>query len=35
MKKEEIIKQIRTKKSFLCIGLDTDILKIRTNLFKI
>jgi len=28
MKKEEIIKQIRTKKSFLCVGLDTDISKI-------
>ena len=34
MKKEEIIKQIRTKKSFLCIGLDTDILKIPTFLLS-
>ena len=34
MKKEEIIKQIRTKKSFLCVGLDTDISKIPTFLLS-
>ncbi len=32
MNKKDIINQIRTKKSFLCIGLDTDINKIPQHL---
>ncbi|OFX68670.1 MAG: orotidine 5'-phosphate decarboxylase [Bacteroidetes bacterium GWE2_29_8] len=32
MKKEDIIKQINIKKTFLCVGLDTDIEKIPTFL---
>lgn len=32
MTKEELFKQIQQKKSFLCIGLDTDIHKIPTHL---
>ena len=28
MNKEDLIKQIKEKKSFLCVGLDTDINKI-------
>lgn len=28
MKKEDLLNQIKSKKSFLCIGLDTDIKKI-------
>ncbi len=32
MNKKDIINQIRTKKSFLCIGLDTDINKIPKHL---
>ncbi len=32
MKREQLIDQIRLKKSFLCIGLDTDIDKIPTFL---
>jgi len=34
MKKEELIQQIRKKKSFLCIGLDTDITKIPKHLLE-
>lgn len=32
MNRKELIEQIRTKKSFLCIGLDTDITKIPAHL---
>jgi hypothetical protein len=32
MNKAEIIDQIRSKKSFLCIGLDTDIKRIPSFL---
>ena len=34
MKKQELIKEIKLKQSFLCIGLDTDITKIPTHLLK-
>ena len=34
MKKQDIINQIKTKKSFLCVGLDTDIKKIPQHLLK-
>lgn len=34
MKKEDLLIQIKTKKSFLCIGLDTDIQKIPKFLLK-
>lgn len=34
MNKEQIIKQIRAKRSFLCVGLDTDIKKIPQHLLK-
>ena len=34
MKKQDIINQIRAKKSFLCVGLDTDIKKIPQHLLK-
>jgi orotidine-5'-phosphate decarboxylase len=34
MTRQELIQQIRIKKSFLCIGLDTDIQKIPTHLLK-
>src|SRR5690242_10194394 len=34
MTKQEIIAQIKSKKSFLCIGLDTDINKIPKHLLK-
>lgn len=34
MKKQEIIEQIKAKKSFLCVGLDTDIKKIPQHLLK-
>ncbi len=34
MTKQEIIYQIKQKKSFLCIGLDTDISKIPSHLLK-
>jgi orotidine-5'-phosphate decarboxylase len=34
MNKEELINQIKEKKSFLCIGLDTDIEKIPKHLLK-
>jgi len=34
MKKQELITQIKQKKSFLCIGLDVDLDKIPTYLLK-
>lgn len=34
MKKEDLLIQIKTKRSFLCIGLDTDIQKIPKFLLK-
>ena len=34
MTREELITQIRTKKSFLCVGLDPDIEKIPAHLLK-
>jgi len=34
MNKKDIINQIKTKKSFLCVGLDTDIKKIPPHLLK-
>jgi len=34
MTKQELITQIKKKKSFLCIGLDTDIKKIPTHLLE-
>ncbi len=34
MTRAELINQIKTKKSFLCVGLDTDIQKIPTHLRK-
>ena len=34
MNKQELINQIKQKKSFLCIGLDTDIQKIPEYLSK-
>ncbi len=35
MNKQELIDQIRTKGSFLCIGLDVDLEKIPTHLLKL
>ena len=35
MNRADIIKQIKTKKSFLCIGLDTSIQKIPKHLLKL
>jgi orotidine-5'-phosphate decarboxylase len=35
MTKKELINQIKKKKSFLCIGLDTDISKIPTHLLEL
>ena len=32
MNREELIRQIKSKRSFLCIGLDTDIKKIPNHL---
>lgn len=32
MNRQELIQQIRTKKSFLCVGLDTDVKKIPIHL---
>ena len=32
MNRQELIEQIRQKKSFLCVGLDTDIKKIPEHL---
>lgn len=34
MIREELIKQIRTKQTFLCVGLDTDIKKIPQHLLQ-
>ena len=34
MTREELIEEIKDKKSFLCIGLDTDISKIPEHLFE-
>ena len=34
MKKQDIINQIKVKKSFLCVGLDTDIKKIPQHLLE-
>lgn len=34
MTKEELVANIRSKKSFLCVGLDTDIAKIPPHLLK-
>lgn len=34
MNRAQLIEQIKTKKSFLCVGLDTDILKIPRFLLK-
>ena len=34
MKKQELVENIKQKKSFLCIGLDTDIKKIPEFLLK-
>lgn len=34
MNKQQLIEQIRLKKSFLCVGLDTDIKKIPEHLLK-
>ena len=34
MRREQLIEQIREKKSFLCVGLDTDISKIPVHLLK-
>ncbi len=34
MNKQDLINQIKQKKSFLCIGLDTDISKIPSHLLK-
>ena len=34
MNRQELIKQIREKKSFLCVGLDTDIKKIPEHLLS-
>lgn len=33
MNRQELINQIRQKKSFLCVGLDSDVRKIPTHLF--
>ena len=35
MTRQELIYQIKKKKSFLCIGLDTDIKKIPTHLLEL
>ena len=35
MNKEELVRQIKSKRSFLCIGLDTDIKKIPTHLLEL
>ena len=35
MNKEDLIKQIKKKKSFLCVGLDTDINKIPKHLLTL
>ena len=35
MTKEELIHQIRIKRSFLCVGLDTDLKKIPSHLLEL
>ena len=35
MKLQSIVEQIKAKKSFLCVGLDTDITKIPKHLLKL
>ena len=35
MKRAELIKQIRTKRSFLCVGLDPDLAKIPKHLLEL
>jgi len=35
MKRSELIKQIRTKRSFLCVGLDPDLAKIPKHLLEL
>ena len=35
MKRSELIKQIRTKQSFLCVGLDPDLAKIPKHLLEL
>src|SRR5258705_8017481 len=35
MTREQLIKQIKTKHSYLCVGLDTDITKIPKHLFSL
>ena len=35
MNKQQLISQIKRKKSFLCVGLDTDIKKIPTHLLEL
>ncbi len=34
MTRQQLVKQIRTKKSYLCVGLDTDIAKIPKHLLE-
>lgn len=34
MKRQELINQIKTKRSFLCVGLDTDLKKIPTHILN-
>ena len=34
MNREQLISEIRQKKSFLCVGLDTDIKKIPKSVFN-
>ena len=34
MNRQELIKEIKTKKSFLCVGLDTDLKKVPTFLLQ-
>ena len=34
MNRQQLIEQIRTKKSFLCVGLDTDIKKMPPHLLS-
>ena len=34
MTRQELVEQIRLKKSFLCVGLDTDLSKIPVHLLE-
>ena len=34
MNRQELIKKIKTKQSFLCVGLDTDLKKVPTFLLQ-